>query len=157
MNFNVDKKCFGEINEPLKHLFNLALENAIYPEKMKIAEVTPIFENGDLENIRNYRPISVLLCFSRMIERIMYNWLYKYLCKEKLLYSKQFGFQKIYSVDHAIFHLVNQIHVSFENDKYTLRVFVNLSKAFGTVDHSILLKNLDMYSVNTTTLPWFAS
>ena len=157
INFNVVKKCFGEINEPLKHLFNLSLENGIFPENMKIAKVIPLFKNGDPENITNYRSISVLPCFSKVLERIMYNSLYKYLCEEKLLYSKQSGFQKGHSTDHTIVHLVDQIYESFENNNYTLRVFIDLSKAFDTVDHSILLKNLEMYGVNTTNLTWFAS
>ena len=106
INFIVVKKCFGEINEPLRHLFNLSLENGIFPEKMKIAKVIPLFKNGDPENITNYHPISVLPCFSKVLERIMYNRLYKYLRKEKLLYSKQFGFQKDHSADHAIVHPV---------------------------------------------------
>ena len=86
----------------------------------------------------------------------MYNQLYKYLCKRKLLYSKQFGFQKRHSTDHATFHLVDQINESFENDNYTLGVFIDLFKAFETVNHSILLKKLEMYGVNTTNLTWFA-
>ena len=157
INFNVVKKCFGEINEPLKHLFNLSLENGIFPEKMKIAKVMPLCKNGDSENITNYRPISVLLCFSKVLEHIMYNRLYQYLCEEKLLYSKQFGFQKGHSTDHAIVHLVDQIYESFENDNYTLGVFIDLSKAFDTVDHSIFPNKLEMYGVNTTNLTWFAS
>ena len=148
INFNVVKKCFGEINEPLKHLFNLSLENGIFPEKMKIAKVIPLFKNGDPENITNYRLISV-----SVFERIMYSRLYKYLCEEKLLYSKQFGFQKGHSTDHAIVNLVDQIYESFENDNYTLGVFIT----FDIVNHSILLKKLEMYGVNTTNLAWFAS
>ena len=85
INFNVVKKCFGEINEPLKHLFNLSLQNGIFSEKMKIAKVIPLFKNGDPEDITNYRTISVLLSFSKVLERIMCNQLYKYLCQEKLL------------------------------------------------------------------------
>ena len=157
INYNVVKKCFGEINEPLKHLFNLSLENGIFPEKMKVAKVIPLFKNGDPENITNYQPIYVLPYFSRVLEHIMYNRLYKYLSEEKLLYSKQFGFQKGHSTDHAIVHLVDQIYESFENDNYTLGVFIDLSKAFDTVDHSILLKKLEMYGVNTTNLTWFES
>ena len=124
---------------------------------MKIAKETPLFKNGDPENITNYRPISVLPCITKVLERIMYNQLFKYLCEEKLLYSKQFGFQKGRSTDHAIANLVDQIYESFGNDNYTLRVFIDLSKAFDTVDHSILLKKLEMYGVNTTNLAWFAS
>ena len=79
------------------------------------------------------------------------------MCEEKLLCSKQFGFQKGHSTDHAIVHLVDQIYESFENDNYTLGVFIDLSKAFDTADHSMLLKKLEMYGVNTTKLTWFAS
>ena len=157
INFNVAKKCFGEISEPRKHLFNLLLANGIFPEKMKIAKVIPLFKYDDTINITNYRPISVFTCFSKVLERITYNRLYKYLCEEKLFYSKQFGFQKGHSTDHAIVHLVNQICESFENDNYTLGVFIDLSKAFDTVDHSILFKKLETYGVNTTNLSWFAS
>ena len=88
INFNVVKRCFGIINEPLKHLFNLSLENGVFPEKRKNTEETSFFKNGDPKYITNYSPISVLPCFSKVLERITYNRLYKYLCEEKLLYSK---------------------------------------------------------------------
>ena len=77
----------------------------------------------------------------------MYNRLCKYLRKEKLLHSKQFGFQKGNSEDHVIVHLISQIYESFENDNYTLGVLIDLSKAFHTVDHSTLLKKIEMYGV----------
>ena len=83
INFNIVKKSFGEINEDLQDLFNLPLENGIFPEKMKTAKVKPLFKNGDPENITNYHPISVLSCFSKVLERKTYNRLYKYLCEEK--------------------------------------------------------------------------
>ena len=107
---------------------------------MKIAKVIPLFKNGDPKNIINCPPISALLCFSKVLEGIMYNQLYKYLCEEKLLNSKQFGFQKGHSTDHAIVHLVDQIYESFENDNYILGVFIDLFKVFDTADHSVLLK-----------------
>ena len=75
-----------------------------------------------------------------MLERIMYNRLYKYLTKNNSLYCKQFGFQKGYSPEHAILQVVEQINQSFEINEFTLGVFVDLSKAFDTADHKILLK-----------------
>ena len=119
------------------------MEFWIFPEKMKIAKVIPLFENGDPENITNYRPISVLPWFSKVLQPpIMYKRLFKYLCEEKLLYSKHFGFRKGHSTDHATVHLVDQIYESSENDYYTLGVFIDLFKAFDIVDHSISLKKM---------------
>ena len=115
---------------PLKYIFNLSLENGIFSEKMKIAKLTPLFKNGDPENITNYGPMSVLSYFCKVLERIMYNRLYKYLCEQKLLYSEQFGFQEDHSTGYAIAHLVDHIYESFENNNYTFGLFTDLSKAF---------------------------
>ena len=100
VSFNVIKKCFGELCEPLKYLFNLSIVKGIFPDDLKIAKVTPILRL--LRNISNYRPISVLPCFSKMLERIMYNRLQKYLKDQNILYDKQFGFQTGHSTEHAI-------------------------------------------------------
>ena len=67
----------------LKYLFDMSLESGIFPDKLKFARVIPLYKAADPANISNYRPISVLPCFSKMLERIMYNRLYKYLTTEK--------------------------------------------------------------------------
>ena len=79
VSFNVIKKCFGELCEPLKYLFNLSIVKGIFPDDLKIAKVTPIYKADNSSNISNYRPISVLPCFSKMLERIIYSRLQKYL------------------------------------------------------------------------------
>ena len=122
---------------------------------VKIAKVTPIYKTDDKSNLSNYRPISVLSCFSKVLERIMYNRLYQYLTKKKILYHKKFGFQTRHSTEHAIVQLVDQILESFEHNKYTLGVFVDLSKAFDTVDHSILLKKLELFGATDRNHSWF--
>ena len=130
ISFNVLKKCFSSLCEPLKYLFNLSIEKGIFPDDLKIAKVTPIYKTDDISNLSNYRPISVLSCFSKILERIMYNRLYQYLTENKILYHKQFGFQTGHSTEHAIVQLVDQILESHEHNKYILGVFIDLSRAF---------------------------
>ena len=85
---NIIKNSFSELNYPHKYLFEKSIEKGVFLDVLKIATVTPLFKSGDPSNISNYRPIFVLLCFSKILERIMNNRLYKYLTTEKLLFSK---------------------------------------------------------------------
>ena len=155
ISFNVIKDCFGELCDPLKYMFNLSFEKGIFPDRMKIAKVTPVFKGGDSADLNNYRPISVLPCFSKILERLMYNRLCKHLSNSKILYPKRFGFQKGHSTDHALLQLVDQIYESFERNEYTIGVFIDLSKAFDTVDRNILMKKLEIYGISDTHLQWF--
>ena len=157
MSFNVIKKCFGELCEPLKYLFNLSIVKGIFPDDLKIAKVTPIYKADNSSNISNYRPISVLPCFSKMLERIMYNRLQKYLKEQNILYEKQFGFQTGYSTEHATAQLIDQIYEAFEKNEYTLGVRIDLSKAFDTVDHSTLLNKLELYGITDRNYTWNTS
>ena len=91
VDYDIVKQKFNSLLVPLKCIFDLSLKSGTFPEKMKIARVTPVFKSGGTSLIINYRPISILLCFSKMLERIMYNRLYKYLTEINLLYCKQFG------------------------------------------------------------------
>ena len=113
---NVVKSSYQFIQKPLKYIFNLSLK--------KIAHVVPIFKSGDETLLTNYRPISVLPCFSKILDHIMYNTLYNFVIKNNILYKKQFGFQANDSTDHAIIQLVDQIHSSFKENKFTIGVFI---------------------------------
>ena len=119
--------------------------------------MTPIYKAGDNSDISHYRPISVLPCFSKILERLMYNRLYKYLKENNILYEKQLGFQGGYSTRDAIVQLVDKTFDSFEKEQFTLEVFIDLSKAFDTVDRSILLKKLKLYGITDKNLAWFQS
>ena len=87
----------------------------------------------------------------------MYNRLYEYLTKNNLLFDKQFGFRKGHLTEHALIELVNRIYNFFNESKYTLGVFIDLSKAFDTVNHNTLLKKLKLYGIENSSLKWFTS
>ena len=90
-----------------------------------------------------------------MLERIRYTRLYNYLREDKILYSKQFGFQTGHSTDHAIIQLEEQTYENFEENKYTSGMFTDLAKTFDTVDHKILLRKMEIYGIGGTTIKWF--
>ena len=154
---DVVKRVSDEIFVILKHSFNISLTKRVFPDKLKIVRVTPIFKKGNNTLVTKYRPISVLPCFSKLLERIMYNRLYKFLLESNILYQKQFGFQNAHSTEHAILQLVNQITETFSQGKYTLGIFLDLSKAFDTVNHNILIEKLKAYEIQSENLKWFRS
>ena len=96
----------------------------------------------------NYLPVSVLSCFSKILERIIYNRFYSFFSENNIFHKNQFGFQKQNAPDWAIVHLKNKILKSFENNFYALGVFIDPTKAFETVDHNILLWKLFHYEVS---------
>ena len=109
--------------------FDFSLEKIIFPDDLKIAGSNPVFKGGDRFKLGNYRPISVLPCFSNIPERIMGNGFHKCVLENKILYPKQFGFQVGHSIDHAIIELDDQVFEAFENNLFTPGVFIDYSKS----------------------------
>ena len=126
LHVNVIRKLYHELKIPLMNIFSLSLKKGIFPEKMKIAKVSPIFKKGDKSILSNYRPISVLPCFSKILERIMFNRLYAYLAENNILFNKQFGFRAGHSTEHALLELIDQISDSFNDKSYFLGIFIDL-------------------------------
>ena len=154
---NIIMDVYDSIKVILFKIFKASLEEAVFPEKLKIAKVIPVFKKGDKENIENYRPISIFPVFSKMLECIMYNRLYEYFMKNNPFHENQFGFQINNSTEHAILQFTRDIAQNFDNGSFTLGVSIDLSQAFDTVDHQILLKKLKHYGVNEKTLAWLRS
>lgn len=109
----------------------------------------PINKNGDESLLTNYRPISILSCSSKLLERIVYNRIYKFLVDHEILVENLFGFQAACSTGHAILQLTSHIENSFNSGKITLRAFTDFSNVFNTVDYSILIKNLTNMELKT--------
>ena len=157
LDVNIIISAYEIIKKPLLKIFNDSLLLGIFPQSMKIAKMTPFYKSGKKNLMTNYRPISVLSCFSKILERIMYNRLYSCLNDNSLFFQKQFGFREGHSTNHALIELIDSINDSFNQNKYTLGVFIDLSKAFDTVDHNILLKKLSLYGIKNNSVKWFSS
>ena len=147
----------NELSEILSKLVNDSFESGIFPDKFKIARVTPVFKKGSRLNRDNYRPISVLSIFSKIYEKLMYKRLYNYLEKYDILYSLQFGFREKMSTSQALMSISEMIRKSIDNKEYGCSVFIDLTKAFDTVHHSILLSKLNHYGIRGIAGDWFRS
>jgi hypothetical protein len=149
------KELNSYINVPLSIIINKSMQEGIFPDKLKIAKIIPIYKSKDKEQFSNYRPISLLSSVSKIYEKIIYKRLYNYI--EPALYEKQFGFRSKRSTIHAILEFCTDIIESFENKQVTMATFLDLSKAFDTIDHRILINKLQLYGIRGIALKWFES
>ena len=141
--------------EPLSKIINLSFEQGIFPDLCKLAKVIPVFKKGDYLECTNYRPISLLSIFSELFEKCVYSRVYSFLEKHKLLYGRQFGFRSGHSTSHALISLVEHIKMQLDSQNFACGIFVDLQKAFDTVDHKILLSKLYFYGFRGNFHQWF--
>ena len=122
-----------------------------------MAKIIPIHKKGSKLSVDNYRPISLLSNINKIFEKIMYKRLYNFLCLQNSFYELQFGFRNKHSTTHALISLTEKIREALDNNKYACGIFIDLKKAFDTVDHNILLKKLEHYGVRGVANEWFRS
>ena len=141
-------------------IFNQSFRTGIFPHGWKLAKVSPLFKNkkgNKRNNPDHYRPISILPVVEKVSERIVYNQLYNYLTKNNLLTKNQSGFRTNHSTVTSLLHTTNEIYTNADNGLITGNVFIDLKKAFDSVNHEILLRKLDLYGLKGITLQWFKS
>ena len=142
---------------PLSIIFNMSLNEGSFPNKMKVADTVPLFKGKDRSLVDNYQPISLLITISKLLEKLMHKRLYSFLEGNELIYNSQYGFRPNHSCENAVSELLSVILKGYEQQKSTVAVFLDLSKAFDTLSHEILLQKLDRYGIRGIANEWFAS
>ena len=137
----------AELLRPITFLVNQMIHTGTYPQQLKIAKVTPIFKANDKEQFSNYRPISLLPSISKIFESVIYQQLMKYLLENKLLSSQQYGFRANHSTELAALNLIDRLAYDLDNGKIPTNIYIDLSKAFDTLQHETLLNKLAYYGV----------
>ena len=145
------------ISNPLEIVFNASFSQGIVPSNLKIARVTPILKKGIQSAPDNYRPISLLSVFNKILEKRMYKRLLNFVKKHNILYEKQFGFRPHFSTNHAILSIIDKIQQAIEEKSHSCGIFLDFSKAFDTVDQNILIKKIEKYGIRGIANEWFVS
>ena len=123
------KQCMDCFVNPLTHIINRSFIEGIFPKELKLARVVPIYKSGDSTSITNYKPISILTCFSKIFEKIIYNHVTDFIDSNQIIYKYQFGFRQGHSTQQAIISLVEKITRSLDSRDIVIGIFLDLKKS----------------------------
>lgn len=147
----------GILGKVVAYLYNLSILNGTYPNILKIGRITPVFKNGDVLRINNYRPITNLLNLNKIFELLTYRRIMKFIDRFDLLNRLQYGFRKARNTTQAIFRLTSDMLNTFHEKSYTVALFLDLSKAFDTISREILVHKLSIYGFRGVTNSFLSS
>ena len=145
------------ISRPLETLFNASFLTGVVPDKFKLANVIPVYKKGSQTSLSNYRPISLLSVFNKLLEKLMCSRLLKFLEKNNIFFDNQFGFRRGHSTEHAILSIVDKIQRAIDDKEFSCGIFLDFGKAFDTINHDILLEKLELYGIRGIARTWFIS
>lgn len=153
----VIKFCIYWISEPLCYIMNNSFTQGIFPDQLKVASVKPLLKKGNPSLADNYRPLSILPSFSKIFETAMCNRMIKFFDACKIFSISQHGYLKNRSVETGIHYFIQRVVEALEAREIPLGIFLDLTKAFDCLDHSILITKLELYGIRGTALQWIES
>ena len=145
------------VAKSLAMILNSSLENGIFPDIWKLARVTPIIKSRVKKEVNNYRPISIISVFSRILERIVHDQILNFILENNFLTKDQSAFRKLHSTITSLIGTTDYWYEFIDSKKLNLTVLLDLRKAFDTVDHEIMIKKLWKYGMRGNTGSWFQS
>lgn len=148
----VIKKCNKELGKVITHLINCSIREHTFPDVLKWSTVKPVHKKGSKEEVSNFRPISLIPIFSKVFEMVLLTQLSDYFSKNNLLTETQHGFRKDRSTITAITEFLHKVYSDLDQGMQTAGIFLDLTKAFDSVNHELLLSKLQAYNLNVTSI-----